>query len=177
MIRGQEAEIGYVPVGVYNVLIHAVEKKQSSSGNDMLVLDAEIAGPDIVEHAGRSYKTAGAKGTMYVMLNNKNGVDAALSQLNKPLEALGLLDQIPPGAEYGPAEVEALVKQLQHRKVSMVVSCQTEYFTDSEEKNAKYDLKLAKRDPETNEPLVRRYTPQFDFGQVRKLVQVDAEAF
>jgi hypothetical protein len=167
-VRGQEVIIGFIPSALYVVLIGKVEKVQSTKGLDMVKLEAEIVAPDVAEYAGRQYKTAGAKGTIYCMLDGSQGVDAALSRLSVPLEKLGLMEQIPAGTNYGAPEIEALLKQLENTKVRMTVECQTEYVTDSQVRADAYDISKAKRDPDNNnEPIVRRYSPRFDFGAVQ----------
>jgi hypothetical protein len=174
MVRGKEVVIGFIPENAYNVLIHKVEVGESkSTGFQMVTLEAEIVGPDVVEYAGRQYKTAGATGRMYVMLKNKNGVDDALNRLSQPLEKLGLLQQIPDGQEYGAEDVIALIKQLELKRISMIVKSKTEYVTDSNEKNASYDIAKARRD-ESGEPIIRRYNTDFSFDQVKALLD---EAF
>jgi hypothetical protein len=170
MIRGKEVAIGYIPRNAYNVRIDKVELTESkSTGFPMVTIDGEIVGPDVVEYAGRSYKTAGATGRMYVMLKNKNGVDDALNRVAPQLEKLGLLQQIPENQEYGPDEVVGLLKQLENHRISMLVGCKTEYVTDSTERNAAFDIAKAKRD-ENGEPIVRRFTPDFSFDQVRSML-------
>lgn len=41
---------GYVPDGVYTVLIHSIQQSQSKAGNAMLVLDCEVMAPETVAH-------------------------------------------------------------------------------------------------------------------------------
>ena len=57
---------GFVPDGVYSVLIHAAEKQTSKTGNPMIVLDAEVVAPETVAHVNNrnevtTYATAHSK--------------------------------------------------------------------------------------------------------------------
>lgn len=170
MVRGKEVIRGFVPTQLYTVRLGTPELKQSASGFEMAVFECEILGPDTVEAAGRTYKTAGAKGSMYIMLNNKNGVDSAIEMLSKPLEKLGLLADIPEGAEYGINDVKDRLARLDGKNITMIVSSETVYVTNEQGKGADRDPAKAVRDPETNEPLVKSYSTRFDFQMARAIV-------
>jgi len=176
MKKNEEVIPGYVPQGTYTLLLHKVEKKDSAAGLPMVVIDAEIVAPETAEHAGETYKTLGAKGKYYVMLAyNDGGEDAALSRAKKPLQALGLYDSLP--EDYSGNDVYEVLKSIELKRIRATVDTRTEYFTDSTAKGAAYDIKLAKRDPDTDEPMVKRHLPNFDFGQVKGLVNAEAEQF
>jgi hypothetical protein len=162
MIKGQEVQMGFVPAQIYKVLCHKVEVAQSSKGFKMAKLNLEIIGPEIAEAAGVQYKTLGTLGTAYAMLENKKGVDAALNMLSPSLKALGLYDSLP--NDYGQSDVEQALHALSGAKFNMLVQSQTEYAVDNAED--RFTAAKAKRD-EDGELIVKRYTPQFDFGQVR----------
>lgn len=169
MQKGQEVVSGFIPTQVYKVLAHKSEIVRSRAGFKMGKLDLEIISPENAEAAGVQYKTLGVKGTAYVMLEGKDGIDNALARLSKPLKALGLYDSLP--NEYGQAEVEELIKSLEGAKFNMLVQSQPEYATDNPDD--RYKAAAAKRD-ENGELIVKRYNSQFDFSQVRGGLEVAA---
>jgi hypothetical protein len=164
-VRGKETIQGFVPQANYTVLVHEAEAKVTGGGNPAVVCKVEILGPATVEHAGKTYKTAGASGIMYIMLKNKNGEDAAIEQLVPTLEKLKLLDSIPQDATYGRAELEPILEGLALKQLRMKVTSQAEYDTDSTDPKAKYNEKEARRDA-NGEPVVVRWNTRFDFNNV-----------
>lgn len=170
-IAGQEIIRGFIPSTTYTVLFKETEKKKSSkTQHDMIVVKAEILGPELVEHGGRQYNVLGLGGDMYFMLNNKNGVDAALSVLSPQLRKLGFYDIVPAGTEYGATEVADFLLSLKGRKVNMIVSCQTRYMTASSDPNDAFDPAKAIRDPDTNEPIVAGHRPIFEVRGIMGIV-------
>jgi hypothetical protein len=166
MIKGQEVQLGFIPTQIYKVLCHKVEITQSGKGFKMGKIELEIVGPETAEAAGVIYKTLGSKGTAYAMLENKNGVDAALNQLSPSLKTLGLYDSLP--GEYGQSDVEEVLKTLEGGKFNMLVQSQPEYATDNPED--RFTAAKAKRD-ENGELIIKRFNTQFDFSQVRGVLE------
>lgn len=164
-VRGKEVIQGFVPTATYTVLLAKAEEKVTSKGLPAVIFDCEILSPDTVEHAGKIYRTAGAGGKMYAMLNNKNGEDSAITQLVSTLEKLKLMDDIAEGQNYGKAEIVPKLTGLELRRVRMQVMSQAEYDTDSTLPNARYDVKQARLD-ENGEPVVSRWTTRFDFNKI-----------
>lgn len=165
LVRGKEVILGFVPKQNYTVLVHKAEEKVTAKGLPAVVLECEILSPETVEHAGKTYRTAGSTGIMYAMLKNKNGEDAALTQLVPTLEKLKLMDDIAEGQSYGRDELVPKLTDLALRKVRMSVTSQAIYDTESTEKNAQYDVKFARLD-EKGEPIVAKYTTRFDFNNI-----------
>lgn len=162
MKKGTEVKLGFIPANVYKVLVHKTETRQSGKGFKMVVCECEIIAPETATAAGTTYKTIGAKGNMYIMLENKNGVDSALELLATPLQTLGLYDGLPD--DYSDADVSDALKTLQGQAFNMLVQSQPEYVTDDPSNSR--DLKFAKRD-ENGEAIIKRYNTQFDFSQVK----------
>lgn len=165
MKKGSEIEMGYVPAGIYTVLVHTTEEKISSSNNPMVVASVEIISPETAQHAGASYKTLGQKGKIFFSLCNKNGEESALNILVKPLKALGVYDQLPD--DYGADDVKPLLLDLQGKKFPMFVESEVEYIPESGDPKDSRDPAKAKRDPETREPMIRRHNARFDAGAIR----------
>lgn len=166
-IAGSEVIRGFVPTANYTVLFKKVEPKKSSKGLPMVEVEVEILGPEIAEYAGRQYNVLGVTGRMFVMLDNKNGVDAALSALSPTLNKLGFDAVVPKGTEYGETEVKDFLVSLQGGRFNMLVSSRTRYVTAEQGPDAAFDPAKAVRDPETNEPEVAGYSYQFDFRLVK----------
>jgi hypothetical protein len=162
MKKGTEVKIGFIPANVYKVLVHKTETRQSSKGFKMVVCECEIIAPETTVAAGVTYKTLGAKGNMYIMLENKNGVDSALELLASPLQTIGLYDRLP--EDYSDVDVADALSTLSGQAFNMLVQSQPEYVTDDPSNSR--DLKFAKRD-ENGEAIVKRYNSQFDFSQVK----------
>ena len=162
MKKGTEVKIGFVPANVYKVLVHKTEARQSSKGFKMVVCEVEIVAPDTCQSAGVTYKTCGSKGNMYIMLENKNGVDSALELLAQPLQTVGVYDQLP--EEYGAEDVASVLTGLEGKAFNMLVQSQPEYVSDDPSNSR--DIKFAKRDEDGN-PIIKRYNTQFDFSQVK----------
>lgn len=162
MKKGTEVKLGFIPADVYKVLVHKTETRQSSKGFKMVVCECEIISPETASAAGTTYKTIGAKGNMYIMLENKNGVDSALELLATPLQTVGLYDGLPD--DYSGIDVTEALKTLQGKAFNMLVQSQPEYVTDDPANSR--DLKFAKRD-ENGEAIIKRYNTQFDFTQVK----------
>jgi hypothetical protein len=99
---------------------------------------------------------------MYIMLENKNGVDSALEILAGALQTVGLYDGLPD--DYSDLDVADALKSLEGQAFNMLVQSQPEYVTDDPSNSR--DLKFAKRD-ENGEAIVKRYNSQFDFSQVK----------
>lgn len=161
MIKGQEVQLGFVPTQIYKVLCVKVTIAQSAKGFRMGKLELEIIGPETAESAGNIYKTLGVTGTAYAMLENKNGVDAALNMLSKPLKTLGLYDGLP--NDYAQAHVEEALASIEGHKFNMLVQSQPEYATDNPED--RFTATKGKRD-ENGELIIKRFNVQFDFSQV-----------
>ena len=162
MKKGTEVKIGFIPANVYKVLVHKTETRQSNKGLKMVVCECEIIAPETATAAGTTYKTLGAKGNMYIMLENKNGVDSALELLSTPLQTIGLYDGLPD--DYSDIDVAAALKTLEGKAFNMLVQSQPEYVTDDPSNNR--DLSKAKRD-ENGDAIIKRYNTQFDFSQVK----------
>lgn len=162
MKKGTEVKLGFIPANIYKVLVHKTEIRQSNKGFKMVVCECEIVAPETAVAAGTTYKTLGAKGNMYIMLENKNGVDSALELLATALQTIGLYDGLPD--DYSDSHVAEALKTLQGQAFNMLVQSQPEYVTD-DPANAR-DLKFAKRD-ENGEAIIKRYNTQFDFSQVK----------
>ena len=165
--KGQEIKVGLIPSLIYTVRFEGVEDTISKNNLRMVKINCEILGPEVVEHAGSQYKTLGTRGTMYVMLDNKNGPDDAIGRLVEPLRKLGIYDELPD--TYGANDIAAALENLQGCKIQMLVTSQVEYQTTSTDPKDRGDARKAIVDPETNEPIVRRYIPQFSFDNVRKM--------
>jgi hypothetical protein len=172
MKKGTEVKLGFIPANVYKVLVHKVEVRQSSKGFKMAVAECEIVAPETATAAGTTYKTLGAKGNMYVMLENKNGVDSALELLASALQTVGLYDGLP--EDYSDIDVAEALKSLQGQAFNMLVASQPEYVTDDPSNSR--DLKFAKRD-ENGEAIIKRYNTQFDFSQVKGVAAPLADSF
>jgi hypothetical protein len=99
---------------------------------------------------------------MYIMLENKNGVDSALELLASPLQVVGLYDNLP--EDYSDVDVAEALSSLQGHAFNMLVQSQPEYVSDDPSNSR--DLKFAKRD-ENGEAIIKRYNTQFDFSQVK----------
>lgn len=164
MKKGTEVKLGFIPANVYKVLVHKTEMRQSGKGFKMVVCECEIIAPETAVAAGTTYKTLGAKGNMYIMLENKNGVDSALELLATPLQTLGLYDGLP--EDYNDIDVSDALKSLEGQAFNMLVQSQPEYVSDDPSNSR--DLKFAKRD-ENGEAIIKRYNTQFDFSQVKGL--------
>jgi len=162
MKKGTEVKIGFIPANVYKVLVHKTETRQSAKGFKMVVCECEIIAPETAVAAGVTYKTLGSKGNMYIMLENKNGVDSALELLASSLQTIGLYDGLPD--DYTDVDVADALASLQGQAFNMLVQSQPEYVTDDPSNSR--DLKFAKRD-ENGEAIVKRYNTQFDFSQVK----------
>ena len=162
MKKGTEVKIGLIPANVYKVLVHKTELRQSGKGFKMVVCECEIIAPETASAAGTTYKTLGAKGNMYIMLENKNGVESALELLASPLQTIGLYDGLPD--DYSDIDVAEALKTLEGQAFNMLVQSQPEYV--SNDPSTSRDLKFAKRD-ENGEVIIKRYNTQFDFSQVK----------
>jgi len=162
MKKGTEVKLGFIPANVYKVLVHKTETRQSAKGFKMVVCECEIVAPETATAAGTTYKTLGAKGNMYIMLENKNGVDSALELLATPLQTAGLYDGLP--EDYNDIDVSDALKSLEGQAFNMLVQSQPEYVSDDPSNSR--DLKFAKRD-ENGEAIIKRYNTQFDFSQVK----------
>ena len=162
MKKGTEVKIGFIPANVYKVLVHKTELRQSGKGFKMVVCECEIIAPETASAAGTTYKTLGAKGNMYIMLENKNGVDSALELLASPLQTIGLYDGLPD--DYTDTDVAEALKTLEGQAFNMLVQSQPEYVSDDPSNSR--DIKFAKRD-ENGEAIIKRYNTQFDFSQVK----------
>ena len=162
MKKGTEVKLGFIPANVYKVLVHKTETRQSAKGFKMVVCECEIVAPETATAAGTTYKTLGAKGNMYIMLENKNGVDSALELLATPLQVTGLYDGLP--EDYNDIDVSDALKSLEGQAFNMLVQSQPEYVSDDPSNSR--DLKFAKRD-ENGEAIIKRYNTQFDFSQVK----------
>jgi hypothetical protein len=99
---------------------------------------------------------------MYIMLENKNGVDSALELLASSLQTVGLYDNLP--EDYSDVDVAEALSTLSGQAFNMLVQSQPEYVSDDPSNSR--DLKFAKRD-ENGEAIVKRYNTQFDFSQVK----------
>ena len=172
MKKGTEVKLGFIPANVYKVLVHKTETRQSSKGFKMVVCECEIVAPETATAAGTTYKTLGAKGNMYIMLENKNGVDSALELLATPLQTLGLYDGLPD--DYSDIDVAEALKSLEGQAFNMLVQSQPEYVSDDPSNSR--DLKFAKRD-ENGEAIIKRYNTQFDFSQVKGAAAPLADSF
>lgn len=172
MKKGTEVKIGFIPANVYKVLVHKTETRQSSKGFKMVVCECEIVAPETATAAGTTYKTLGAKGNMYIMLENKNGVDSALELLSSALQTVGLYDGLP--EDYSDIDVAEALKSLEGQAFNMLVQSQPEYVTDDPSNSR--DLKFAKRD-ENGEAIIKRYNTQFDFSQVKGAAAPLADSF
>ena len=162
MKKGTEVKIGFIPANVYKVLAHKIETRQSAKGFKMVVCECEIVAPETTIANGTTYKTLGSKGNMYIMLENKNGVESALELLATPLQTLGLYDSLP--EDYSDIDVSEALKTLEGQAFNMLVQSQPEYVSDDPSNSR--DLKFAKRD-ENGEAIIKRYNTQFDFSQVK----------
>lgn len=172
MKKGTEVKLGFIPANVYKVLVHKTETRQSSKGFKMVVCECEIVAPETATAAGTTYKTLGAKGNMYIMLENKNGVDSALELLSSALQTVGLYDGLP--EDYSDIDVAEALKTLEGQAFNMLVQSQPEYVTDDPSNSR--DLKFAKRD-ENGEAIIKRYNTQFDFSQVKGAAAPLADSF
>lgn len=172
MKKGTEVKIGFIPANVYKVLVHKTETRQSAKGFKMVVCECEIIAPETTVAAGVTYKTLGAKGNMYIMLENKNGVDSALEILAGALQTVGLYDGLPD--DYSDVDVADALNSLSGQAFNMLVQSQPEYVTDDPSNSR--DLKFAKRD-ENGEAIVKRYNTQFDFSQVKGAASPLADNF
>lgn len=172
MKKGTEVKLGFIPANVYKVLVHKTETRQSAKGFKMVVCECEIVAPETATAAGTTYKTLGAKGNMYIMLENKNGVDSALELLSSALQTIGLYDGLP--EDYSDVDVAEALNSLAGQAFNMLVQSQPEYVTDDPSNSR--DLKFAKRD-ENGEAIIKRYNTQFDFGQVKGAAAPLADSF
>lgn len=172
MKKGTEVKIGFIPANVYKVLVHKTETRQSAKGFKMVVCECEIVAPETASAAGTTYKTLGAKGNMYIMLENKNGVDSALELLSSALQTVGLYDGLPD--DYSDIDVAEALKTLEGQAFNMLVQSQPEYVTDDPSNSR--DLKFAKRD-ENGEAIIKRYNTSFDFSQVKGAAAPLADSF
>jgi hypothetical protein len=109
---------------------------------------------------------------MYIMLENKNGVDSALELLATPLQVTGLYDGLP--EDYNDIDVSDALKSLEGQAFNMLVQSQPEYVSDDPSNSR--DLKFAKRD-ENGEAIIKRYNTQFDFSQVKGAASPLADNF
>jgi hypothetical protein len=162
MKKGTEVKIGFIPANVYKVLVHQTSARQSAKGFKMVVCECEIVAPETAIANGTTYKTLGSKGNMYIMLENKNGVESALELLATPLQILGLYDSLP--EDYSDVDVSDALQTLEGQAFNMLVQSQPEYVSDDPSNSR--DLKFAKRD-ENGEAIIKRYNTQFDFSQVK----------
>lgn len=172
MKKGTEVKLGFIPANVYKVLVHRTETRQSAKGFKMVVCECEIVAPETAIAAGTTYKTLGAKGNMYIMLENKNGVDSALELLATPLQVTGLYDGLP--EDYNDIDVAEALSSLQGHAFNMLVQSQPEYVSDDPSNSR--DLKFAKRD-ENGEAIIKRYNTQFDFSQVKGVASPLSDQF
>ena len=172
MKKGTEVKLGFIPANVYKVLVHKTETRQSSKGFKMVVCECEIVAPETATAAGTTYKTLGSKGNMYIMLENKNGVDSALELLSSALQTVGLYDGLPD--DYSDVDVAEALKTLEGKAFNMLVQSQPEYVTDDPSNSR--DLKFAKRD-ENGEAIIKRYNTQFGFSQVKGAAAPLADSF